>query len=251
MKVHLVKTRLVNSYVVEYPDRLLVVDVAVKCHRYVLGFIEQELKRPVSDVALVICTHDDMDHMGGVFALAKLCQASVAVPIASGRSSHKWVNNPSGFFTRLLTSVREMFRARAWDMYFNKDRDQAASQQAKHQTIADEDTTISDDSTINHRLKGGQTLAGFDDWQVVHTPGHSWDSCCYYHPQSASLITGDTLLGSGKENRLVVASIYSSQRQTKRTLDKLSELSVTQVYPGHGSVITGEGLIGQHNFSIK
>jgi len=251
MKVHLVKTRLVNSYIIEYPERLLVVDVAVKCHRYVLGFIEQELKRPVSDVELVICTHDDMDHMGGVFALAKLCQASVAVPFASGRSSHKWVNNPAGAFTRFVTSGREMFRARAWDMYFNKDRDKQATKQAKHQTITDDQSAPSQEVEISYRLKGGQAIPGFDDWKVVHTPGHSWDSCCYHHSLTSSLITGDTLLGSGKENRLVVASIYSSQRQTKRTLKKLSDLNVSRVYPGHGSVISGENLIGRHNLPSK
>jgi glyoxylase-like metal-dependent hydrolase (beta-lactamase superfamily II) len=246
MKIHLVKTRLVNSYIIEYPDRLLVVDVAVKCHRYVLGYIEQELKRPVSDVELVICTHDDADHMGGIFALARLCEADVAIPFASGRGSHKLANNPTGGLRRLLTSGREMFRARAWDMYFNKDRDRAASKQAKHQQPV-EDSTSSTKSKINYRLKGGNGIPGFDDWQIVHTPGHSWDSCCYYHPQTSSLITGDTLLGSGKENRLVVASIYSSRRQTVRTLKKLSKLNVSSVYPGHGSVISGTGLIGRHN----
>jgi len=250
MNIHLVKTRLVNSYIVEYPDRLLVVDVAVKCHRYVLGYIEQELKRPVSDVALVICTHDDADHMGGVFALAKLCQADVAIPFSSGKGSHKLVNNPTGAVRRFVTSVREMFRARAWDMYFNKDRDRAATQQAKHQMPVEESTSTTD-LKINNRLQGGQAIPGFDDWKVVHTPGHSWDSCCYYHPHSSSLITGDTLLGSGKENRLVVASIYSSRRQTVRTLNKLSKLSVSSVYPGHGSVITGTDLIGRHNLPSK
>lgn len=83
--IHLVKTRYVNSYVVEYADRLLVVDVAFKCHAYVLGFIEQKLKRPISDVGLIVCTHDDPDHIGGVAAFAELCAAEVAVPYASFR----------------------------------------------------------------------------------------------------------------------------------------------------------------------
>jgi len=250
MKIHLVKTRLVNSYVVEYADRLLVIDVAIKCHRYVLGFIEQELKRPISDVELVICTHDDADHMGGVSALAQLCDADVAIPFASGRARHKLINNPTGSITRLRTSFRESFRARAWDMYFNKERNQAASKQAKFKKT-EEHSISSAKLKIDYRLKGRGAIPGFDDWQVVHTPGHSWDSCCYYHRPTSSLITGDTLLGSGKENRLVVASIYSSRRQTLRTLDKLSKLEINRVYPGHGSVISGTRLIGRHNLPTK
>lgn len=250
MKIHLLKTRLVNSYVVEYPGRLLVVDVAIKCHRYVLGFIEQELERPISDVELVVCTHDDADHMGGVFALAQLCDADVAIPFASGRVRHKLMNNPTGTITRLRTSFRESLRARAWDMYFNKERNLVAAKQAKLKKT-EEHTISSAKLRVDHRLKGSSAIPGFDDWQVVHTPGHSWDSCCYYHQASSSLITGDTLLGSGKENRLVVASIYSSRRQTLRSLDKLSKLDINRVYPGHGSVISGTGLIGRHNLPDK
>ena len=250
MKIHLVKTRLVNSYVVEYPDRLLVIDVAIKCHRYVLGFIEQELKRPINDVELVICTHDDADHMGGVSALAQLCDADVAIPFASGRARHKLINNPTGSITRLRTSFRESFRARAWDMYFNKERNRAASKQAKFKKT-EEHSISSAELKIDHRLKGRSAIPGFDDWQVVHTPGHSWDSCCYYHQPTSSLITGDTLLGSGKENRLVVASIYSSRRQTLRILDKLSKLEINRVYPGQGRVISGTRLTGRPNLSPK
>ncbi|MGH1370594.1 MAG: MBL fold metallo-hydrolase [Cellvibrionaceae bacterium] len=249
MKIHLLKTRLVNSYVIEYPNRLLIVDVAIKCHRYVLGFIEQELRRSISDVELVICTHDDADHMGGVSSLAQLCGASIAIPFASGRAHHKIINNPTGSITRLRTSFRESLRARAWDMYFNKARNQAAAKQAKLKKT-EEHSISSVKLKIDHRLKGNSKIPGFDDWQVVHTPGHSWDSCCYYHSASSSLITGDTLLGSGKENRLVVASIYSSRRQTLRTLEKLSKLEVNRVYPGHGSVISGTDLIGRHNLPI-
>ncbi|BFM18078.1 hypothetical protein R50073_42610 [Maricurvus nonylphenolicus] len=246
MKIHQVKTRLVNSYIVEYPDRLLVVDVAIKCHRYVLGFIEQHLNRPISDVDLVICTHDDADHMGGIAALAKLCGADVALPHASGRGHHKLANNPTGFLTRFRTSFRESFRARAWDMYFNKDRSRAAAKQPKLEKTA-EDSSANTKLAADYRLIGGQSLPGFDEWQVLHTPGHTWDSCCYFHPHSNSLITGDTLLGSGKINRLVVPSIYSSRRQTLRTLNKLSKLEINTVYPGHGSIISGSGLIGRHN----
>jgi glyoxylase-like metal-dependent hydrolase (beta-lactamase superfamily II) len=249
MKIHLVKTRLVNSYVVEYSDRLLVIDVAMKCHRYVLGFIDKELKRPITDVKLVICTHDDPDHIGGVASLARLCGAKVAVPFAAGRHLKKWLNNPTEYLTRFTTSTRELFRARAWSMYLNKDRDKHAKRQHKLHKAHGEPIRKPAKLDINHRLKSQQLLPGFEDWQVIHTPGHSWDSCCFYHPQTRSLITGDTLLGSASKNRLVVPAIYASRRQTLETLDTLSKLAIQRVYPGHGSVISGRYLIGLHNLA--
>lgn len=235
VKIHQVKTRLVNSYVIEYPDKLLVMDVAVKAHRYVLGFIEQELERDVSEVELVTCTHDDPDHIGGVFALAELCHARVAIPYASQTSLRKIVNNPTGGLVRTATSVREAFRSRSWKMYINSNRDRAAKTKPKFMGgIEPKNKRL---RQADSRLKHLDVLPCFDDWTVIHTPGHSWDSCCYYHQKHQSLITGDTLLGSGK--KLVTPSIYSNSQQTRESLKQLKALNIATVYPGHGSVITG------------
>ena len=242
MKIHLVRTRLVNSYVIEYDQQLLVVDVAVCGERYVRVFIEQVLHRSIADISLVCCTHDDPDHMGGVFRLAQLADAEVALPFAAGSGFHKLKNNVFGWFTRFTTSIREAFRPRAWNMYLNRDKDREAREQPKYSGAA-VNPIAPVKQREDHRLHPEDTLPGFTDWQVIHTPGHSWDSVCYYHAESGSLLAGDTLLGSGSLGRLVTPAIYSNSRQTDSTLLMLEGLKVTAVYPGHGSVMEGEGLI--------
>ena len=251
--IHQVKTRHVNSYVIEYPNKLLVVDVAAGAHRYVLGFIEHELKRNVAEVSLVVCTHDDPDHIGGVFALAGLCNAVVGIPYASNMPFHKFANNPSGVLVKTATSFREALRARSWEMYLNPKRDEAAKGKpvfaglrAEHQAL-NRHGAAKRGKQVDYRLKDQQTLPGFGDWIVVHTPGHSWDRCCFYHQQSHSLLTGDTLLGSAKQGKLMTPSIYSNAKHTKNSLVKLKQLQLTAVYPGHGSVITGDDLISKVN----
>lgn len=242
MKIHQVKTRLVNSYVVEYADKLLVMDVAVRCHLQLLGFVESELRRDIAEVTLVVSSHDDPDHMGGIAAAAHLCDAEIAIPHSSRLTHHKLLNDPTGPLFRFGTSVREAFRSRSWDMYFNSERDR----QAQRQPQLDEhhgDILRGHRLQEDYRLKHGQSLPGFDDWQVLHTPGHSWDSCCYYHEASGSLLSGDTLLGSGKQSRLVLPSIYSNPLQIRHSLRRLRQLQIRAVYPGHGSVIEGEQLI--------
>ena len=240
--IHQVRTRLVNSYVIEYTDKLMVMDVAVKCHRYVLGFIEHELRRDIAEVQLVICSHDDPDHIGGVFALAGLSNAMVGIPFASNLTLHKIRNNPYGGLVRLQTSLREAFRPRSWTMYVNPQRDRNARSKPKFTGQPPQDNKLRP-QRADYRLRNGDPLPGFADWTVIHTPGHSWDSCCYYHPQSRSLLTGDTLLGSGKHSKLVVPSIYANARQTRETLQKLRNLDIEAVYPGHGSIIEGSDLI--------
>ena len=252
MKIHQVKTRLVNSYVVEYPDRLFVMDVAGRCDLHVLGFVEKGLKRDIKDIELVICSHDDFDHIGGVATLAKLCDAAIGMPLASGSVMDKIVNDPSGSVFRIATAFREAFRFRAWNMYMNPLRILKAGKQPtvskKSQHKASKQDMFATGVKPDYRLVGSDTLPGFDDWLVVHTPGHSWDSCCFYHADSKSLLSGDTLLGSGKMGRLVTPAIYSNPFQMQGTLHKLRSMAIQSVYPGHGSVIEGDQLIENVRF---
>lgn len=95
----------------------------------------------------------------------------------------------------------------------------------------------------DYRLKDGHLIPGFEQWEVVHTPGHTWDSCCFFHAATSSLISGDTLLGSGRRNRLVFPSVFSNRRQLRRSVQRLRELDPRSVYPGHGSPLHGEDLL--------
>jgi len=238
MKIHQVKTRLVNTYVIEYPDKLFVMDVAVRCHRYVLGFIEQELKRDIHEVKLETCSHDDPDHMGGVRRLATLCNTDIAIPHHAGALRSKFLGDPTGFIIRTVTALREGLRARMWTMYFNPKRGHRARKQPKYQGKPGL-MKLAKGVKHRHRLSGNETLPGFDDWQIIHTPGHSWDSCCFYHEKTGSLLSGDTLLGSAKQNKVVVPSIYANATQMEQSLTILRALNIKTVYPGHGSIITG------------
>ena len=124
MKIHQVKTRYSNTYIAEEADRLLVIDVAARCDGWVVRFIEEELARPISDVELVVCTHDDQDHIGGIHALARAAGANVGIPYASRRPHLKLLNNPLGPIFKIGTSFREAFRRRSRDMYANAERNQ-------------------------------------------------------------------------------------------------------------------------------
>ncbi|MGB4657984.1 MAG: MBL fold metallo-hydrolase, partial [Mobilitalea sp.] len=79
-------------------------------------------------------------------------------------------------------------------------------------------------------------LAGFSI-TVLHTPGHTAGGVCYYFPEYATVISGDTLfLGS------VGRSDFPTGNATTLIESILSKLMIlddsVKVYPGHGESTT-------------
>lgn len=90
----------------------------------------------------------------------------------------------------------------------------------------------------DHLLTDGEKLnmAGAEI-EVLHTPGHTKGSCCFYLPQEKVLLSGDTLF-AGSVGRMDFPT--GSQAQMMESIHKLlSQLPEdTEVYPGHGETTT-------------
>ena len=240
MEIHQVKTRYSNTYVIEQSDAILVVDVASRCDGFVLKFITETLDRSIFDVKLVICTHDDPDHIGGVAALAQSCHAIAAIPFASKRPHIKLYQNPLGPIVRIATTTREAFRKRSRQMYMSSQRN------ARYQHVHNyhlETESAKQFLMPKFRLTHGNELRGFPGWKAIHTPGHSQDSLCFFHEPTRCLLTGDTILGSGTKGHVVSPAIYDSPIEMRRTIRKLKELDPAQIFPGHGKIFSGEQLL--------
>ena len=86
---------------------------------------------------------------------------------------------------------------------------------------------------------GGEIEAAGMKCRLLHTPGHTKGSCCYYFEEAGVLISGDTLFaGSVGRSDLPTGSEGTLIRSIK---NKLSELpGEVTVYPGHGDSTTIE-----------
>lgn len=90
----------------------------------------------------------------------------------------------------------------------------------------------------DHFLSDNQelSLAGFTI-RVLHTPGHTAGSCCYYLEDEQILISGDTLfLGDVGRTDMPTASGADMRRSISRLLSELPD--GTHVYPGHDEETT-------------
>lgn len=88
-----------------------------------------------------------------------------------------------------------------------------------------------------HQLVNEQQLNFLgEDWQVLHTPGHTPGSICLLHPASRTLFSGDTIFAGGSVGRTDFS--YSDPTAMRGSLAHLRQLAqqgvYAEVWAGHG-----------------
>jgi glyoxylase-like metal-dependent hydrolase (beta-lactamase superfamily II) len=89
-------------------------------------------------------------------------------------------------------------------------------------------------------VRGGETLkiSGLD-WEVIHTPGHTIDGICLYHPQSKTVFSGDTVLPHA-----MAEPDEDAGGRLDHYLFGIRELlgkDIQNVLPGHGLPVVSSG----------
>jgi hydroxyacylglutathione hydrolase len=69
--------------------------------------------------------------------------------------------------------------------------------------------------------------------QILHTPGHCSGCICIYEPDQELLFTGDTVLAGGTLSGILGSGNISDYI---KSLQRLSNLKVEEMYPGHGRI---------------
>lgn len=86
--------------------------------------------------------------------------------------------------------------------------------------------------------------------QVLHTPGHTPGSLCFYWPKNKVLITGDVLFYGGVGRTDLPGG---DGKELRRSIQRLSELDVEYILPGHstefGDLIRGREKV-RENFAF-
>lgn len=85
---------------------------------------------------------------------------------------------------------------------------------------------------VDEILSDGRVLRGADNYlEIILSPGHSSDSICIYCKNEMILFSGDT-------NLLIRDTTGTYTGDFVNTLQRLSELKLKTVFPGHGDPIT-------------
>lgn len=91
------------------------------------------------------------------------------------------------------------------------------------------------------RLNLGET-----EIELIPSPGHSPDSVCYYIPAQKALICGDVIFN---QNTGRVDLPGGGADQLKASIERLSQLDVEYLLPGHMDIVVGKENV-QKNFDF-
>lgn len=83
---------------------------------------------------------------------------------------------------------------------------------------------------VDFHLKEGDKI---NDFEVIHTPGHTIGGICLYDGET--LISGDTVFADGGFGRYDIGGDINVLRES---IQKLSELDVEYLLPGHGPAVS-------------
>ena len=225
-----------NAYII-VGDRLTLVDPGTPRVVDLAGkAIARTLNRPLEDVGFVTATHWHVDHIGGLSEVFKRMRADLYLSerIAYHLDQGKRIVYPA--FSRFINMLRNRP-----DVHVTPPH---PSDLLKIDLVG---LPLQRGNTVKWKVKGyfkdADPLPGHPDWTVIETPGHTPDSVCFWHEKSATLISGDTILGGtlgAAPNRFVWNDdLYAA------SLARLRKLNVRHLLPGHGCVLEGTDLLAK------
>lgn len=86
------------------------------------------------------------------------------------------------------------------------------------------------------RIRDGFRISA-DEWTLtaIHTPGHAWDHLCYFLEPDGVLFSGDHIM---QGSTVVIAPPDGDMAAYLRSLEKLYEVPLRYIAPGHGELIS-------------
>lgn len=179
----------------------------------------ESLGTGISNLGAILLTHDDIDHLGGVWqfkqanpAIKLLCSRQEALSVSGKVKSERLKQAEDS-----LPFLPEEYKK--WAMDFIEDL-MAIKR-------VEPDATFEDGDWLG-------------EIQVVHTPGHTSGHVSFYLPAQKTLIAGDAVvIESGKLN-IANPQFTLDMATALQSVKKLAELPVEKLICYHGGLLEGD-----------
>jgi len=213
--LYVVPEVMANAYILADEDGLTLIDAGmprsekkILVYMVTLGKSEGDLKR-------ILLTHSDVDHVGGLAALARASGARTyagqieAEAIAAGRPSRQIHSSGLSLRRLLFALLSPFFKAEPYQ--------------------------------VDEILEEGQTLPALGGLRVMLTPGHTPGHISFYSPTTGVLFCGDSMVAGEDFLQGSRPEVTWDPAQARESVQKQAELGATIVCSGHGPVVREAG----------
>lgn len=219
MKLHHIDGYIQSIYLVEYPDKVLLLDGCAKADIPMLKhYFKHVLARPMTDVTTIIVTHMHPDHAGGAQILKKLTGAK----LVSAHKDTQWYGGVSGICMYLMDVL--LMRMVAY-------------LQNKPQKTVMFWPYLKPDCMV----KEGDAVPEFPDWSILITAGHTDRDLSVYHAESGQIYVADLMVKT-KTKYIVPFPIYHPNTY-RQSLEKLNQIQPKKILMAHGGSATFDASI--------
>ena len=208
--------RMANTYLVEAPKGLILVDTGLPGTEKRIMKALAQLGRTAESVKLVLITHRHLDHIGSVSAIKHAFPKAIV-------ASHP-------FEKPYIAGTLVAHMPRAWGLQGRIMRRVSSftSWMAKLLRIIKYKPMYVDKPSDDESILEGTGLDG----SILWTPGHTKGSITLFLNKTKTAIVGDLL--RGRHGKLVEPSLMESPAQTGASVHRLLDLGPVTICPGHG-----------------
>ena len=202
---------LVHCYLIDGPRRTIVDTGTAMVPQDSLLPALREVGWDPADLRYIVNTHMHSDHTGGNAEMKELSGALIHLHRADARRV-----DPNVYIDEQLPDQALLGEA--------PDRQQIEVRVLEQ---------LGKGWGVDRVLDEGDVLDVGDDikLQVIHTPGHTPGSACFYWESAATLFSGDAV--SGRGSRVNGYPLYSSAADYRRSLERLLDLPVEHLIQAH------------------
>ena len=199
-----------STYLALYPDKIMLLDGACRPDvPMVLAYIKTTLQRPITDLKVVVVTHMHPDHAGG----AHKFREQTGCLIVSADKDTQWYSRIAGRTMHLVDMNLAHYVAR---------RQGRKPKNLYYPAHLKADITVGE----------GDCVPGFDEWQVLETPGHTDRDLSLFHMPSRQVYTADLIIKL--RHKFVAPFPIYDPKVYIQSLQKIKALKPSMVMMAHG-----------------
>jgi len=202
---------MVNTYLIA-EEHLVVVD---PCSELIIdqlhGYLQQVLRRAITDIDLIVLTHLRFDCTAVLKILCRRCNAPVAASSVIRQLAN--IQREKNAYPALGHVVKNVFPATS-----------------RHSDLFPPDCQRQV-KLIDLWLDDGDALTHHPDWRVIASSAPTPESLCLYNPFTWELLCGDTMVIQSGAPLLRRGTNRYQLEETRRILHNLQ---VHYLYPTHG-----------------